>query len=334
MAKLHKHFVEFHEATKLGDLDENAGLREKRNLLIQNLRDNLPDEAPKILRTFNQGSYAMGTGIRPRDGDYDIDVAVVFDCGLESQSPISIKKTVRDALSHPNRTVDIRRSCVTVSYLKGEDIQYHVDLAVYVEDSSGNLYLAKGKEQSSPDLCFWEESDPQGLCNAIVNRHEGDDRAQYRRVIRYLKCWRDHCISHGGLPSIALTVAAYHWFRPYKDWINEKANDPKALVELIDKMLVSWELSLRNFGFRLKVKLPVMPWANLLEKMTDKQMEDLESSLRDLRGALKDALNDPDEVAACHSLSKFFGNDFPTPEHDEAKAHQVDASVVNTGSSA
>ena len=54
-------------------------------------------------------------------------------------------------------------------------------------------------------------------------------------------------------------------------------------------MLDSWELSLRNFGFRLKVKLPVMPWANLLEKMTDKQMEDLESSLRDLRGALKDA---------------------------------------------
>lgn len=118
MAKLHTYFLDFHNAIKLDDLDENATLRSKRDILIKSLKDKLPEGAPTVLRTFNQGSYAMGTGTLPLDGDYDIDVGVVFDSTPEKEAPVSLKKAIRDALSHPKRTVDIRRSCVTVACMR------------------------------------------------------------------------------------------------------------------------------------------------------------------------------------------------------------------------
>ncbi|WP_368449066.1 cyclic GMP-AMP synthase DncV-like nucleotidyltransferase [Cobetia amphilecti] len=336
MAKLHRYFLEFHKAIKLDDLDENDTLRSKRDTLLQNLKGKLPEGAPNILRTFNQGSYAMGTGTLPLDGDYDIDVGVVFDSTSDEEAPVGLKKTVRDALSHQGRTVNIRRSCVTVSYIKGEDVQYHVDMAIYVPDEQDNLYLAKGKETSLPENCFWEASDPQGLCKAIVNRHTEDNRAQFRRVIRYLKRWRDYKFSHKGVLSISLTVAAYHWFSPYQDWITQEYDDLEALLQLLNTMINQWQICIHEGELvsRFKLSLPVEPYGDLLEKMTQKQMDDLKNKLIELRDALNDAKAEPAEAAACKTLTKFFGTDFPIPEDEDTRAAKVKASVVGTGSSA
>jgi len=62
-------FMKFHEAILLKRFDENAELREKRDRILKRLRDNLS----VTFEPFNQGSYSMGTGIKPLDGDYDID---------------------------------------------------------------------------------------------------------------------------------------------------------------------------------------------------------------------------------------------------------------------
>lgn len=336
VAKLHTYFLDFHKAIKLDDLDDNATLRSKRDTLIQNLKDKLPKDVPPVLRSFNQGSYAMGTGTLPLDGDYDIDVGVVFDSTPEKEAPVELKKTVRDALAHPNRTVDIRRSCVTVSYIKGEDIKYHVDLALYVTGSDGKLRLAKGKENSSAELCFWEDSDPQGLCNTIVGKHKDDDRAQYRRVIRYLKRWRDFKFSHKGVFSIALTAAAYHWFSPYKDGLTEEYDDLEALSRLLNAIINQWTDYLQEGKWvnRLRVTLPISPYGDLLKDMTQIQMEDFKARLISLRDALSEAKAEPEGVVACKALTKQFGSAFPVPEEKDAKAAKVRASVVGTGSSA
>lgn len=336
MATLHSYFLAFHKAIKLDDLDENATLRNKRDILVQNLRDKLPEGAPEILRTFTQGSYAMGTGTLPPDGDYDIDVGVVFNSSPEKEAPVDLKKTVRDALSHPGRTVAIRRSCVTVSYLLGEDIQYHVDMAVYVVQADGALCLAKGKENSSAEHCFWENADPQRLCEVIVNRHKDDNRAQFRRIVRYLKRWRDHKFSHNGVFSIALTVAAYHWFNPYKDWITEEYDDVEALLQLLNSILSHWYHCFHENQqvCRLKIMLPVTPYGDLLESMTSLQMDDFKAKLTTLRDALIDAKTEPNEVIACITLSTFFGKDFPIPQEQKLKVAKVNAAVVPTGISA
>lgn len=112
MANPQKHYAKFHTNIRLGRYDEESTLREKRDLLISTLKDELKKDpnGPQFVEYFNQGSYALGTGIKPKNGDYDIDVGVLLDCDKEEYGSVEIKKIVRDALTHSNRTVTIKRS--------------------------------------------------------------------------------------------------------------------------------------------------------------------------------------------------------------------------------
>lgn len=47
MADLQKQFLGFHDAIKLGTYEENSSLREKRDLIIKQLKDRLKDKNPK-----------------------------------------------------------------------------------------------------------------------------------------------------------------------------------------------------------------------------------------------------------------------------------------------
>jgi len=335
MAKLHSFFLKFHDAIRLGTYEEEDTLRKKRDTLLDNLREGLPDDFPSFTH-FNQGSYALGTGNKPLDGNYDIDVGIVFDALPSEYDPVEIKKMVRDALKHPKRTIAIRRPCVTVNYMKNGEPEYHVDLAIYTRDANGKLHLAKGKENSGAEHCKWEIQDPEGLQNTIINKYKDDNRKQFRRIVRYLKRWRHHNFSHGALNSIGLTVAAYLWFNPEKSWWDNEYNDMQALENLVNAML-------SQFGYvivdgksvkRLVVKSPAEPWADLLEKMTAIQMVSFEERLKTLQTALKDAKAETDETVACKSMAKMFGDDFPVPEAKEAAAAKVKRSVTGTGNSA
>lgn len=335
MAKLHSFFLKFHDSIKLGTYDEEATLREKRDTLLANLKEGLPADLPSF-SSFNQGSYALGTGIKPLDGNYDIDVGVVFDAKPDDYEPVELKKKVRDALKRPNRTPVIRRPCVTVNYMRDGNPEYHVDLAIYTKGNDGKLHLAKGKENSGADHCMWEIQDPEGLQSKIIDRFSGENRKQFRRIVRYLKRWRHYNFSHGALNSIGLTVAAYRWFSPVQSLWDGEYNDMQALENLVTYML-------GQFGGvdvngtrerRLVVKSPAEPWADLWEKMTALQMTDLEERLMTLETALIDARLETDDAVACKSMAKMFGDDFPVPESKEATSAKVKRSVTGTGNSA
>ena len=85
MADVQKQFMRFDEAIRLKRFDEEATLRGKRDAVLGRLRDRLGAmrrDGRKIptFEPFNQGSYQMGTGVRPAEGDFDIDVGLRFQC--------------------------------------------------------------------------------------------------------------------------------------------------------------------------------------------------------------------------------------------------------------
>ena len=164
MATLHNQFINFHDKIKLTKYGENAELREKRDLLINELRDELKDE--KILntdkkltfKTINQGSYEMGTGIKPINDDYDIDVGIIFDITNEEYDSGKLKKLIFDKLNKQyNRTVEYNKPCITVDY---KSKKYHVDLAIYSKNNN-NIHIAWGKEYSNEKI--WFKSEPEEL---------------------------------------------------------------------------------------------------------------------------------------------------------------------------
>lgn len=335
MPAVQKNFEDFHSKIKLDEDDEKATLREKRDTLLDALEKNLADDVPEF-ESFHQGSYSMHTGVVPLDGNFDIDVGLIFDCKKDKYpDPVALKKKIRDALDTHGRSVNIRRPCVTVNYMRGDEIAYHVDLAVYTKRDDGFLDIAKGKENSKADKRVWEQSDPKKLteliCTAFTDKY---DLAQYRRCIRYLKRWRQVQFSSGAPLSIALTVAAQQWFKPYFE-MSDKAGDLQAMLNWVNAILAQFQwASVDGSTYqRLAVTLPVAPYSDLMGWMSEGQMSTVKAKFEVLRDALEEALNEDLPEDACKVLNKQFGDDFVVPEK-AATARAVASPVISTGNSA
>jgi hypothetical protein len=338
MAKVQKQFEQFHEAIKLRRYHENATLAEKRERVLRTLSDGivrLREEGLSIpsYRVFNQGSYDLGVGVKPLDGDFDIDVGVAFDLARAEHLPIDVKCWVFDAVEGHTDAVKIRTSCVTVFYhAEGEPV-YHVDLAVYAdaEKNGGQLFLARGTPNSALENRVWTPSDPEGLTDLINSKFSGDDQKQFRRLVRYLKRWKDLRFSKDGNAAprgIALTVAAYHWFVPRWNWVEDaqQRDDLDALRNLVAAMIAL-------FSPRLAVRCPADPFDDLCARMSDAQMQNFKSRLEALLDVVRDAADDTDPHTACKALASEFGDDFPIPDPEDSGKRQRRA-ITSSGSSA
>lgn len=216
-------------------------------------------------------------------------------------------------------------------------------VAVYSDkthDSSDKDHLAIGRIHSSEGQRNWQEANPKELDRLLNERFsQANDRHQYRRIIRYLKRWKDCHFDSAGFQAprgIALTVSAYNWFQPqYSDFVSQKACDLDALIELVSAMLNNFVYDSYQLCQRLKVELPVIPRNDLFEKMSCKQMATFQQNMRDLLSELKAAKTDPDPVTACQRLrDKVFGSDFPVPERVETARKTSQVGIIGTHESA
>ena len=326
MANIQTYFNKFDDTIRRS-YDDGSILREKRDLLLRDIRDDLQSHFQvaglRIPRfdDFNQGSYAMGTGIAPLPGeDYDIDVGLVFHIPKEGYSPVEVKQWVHDALQSGNRKVEYKRPCVRVQYHRAGEVLYHVDLAIYSGGNSNwdnQIYLAKGFLGSASKDQVWEISEPKRLIKTFQQKfqHQEGNRNQFRRVIRFLKRWKDfnfRADGNGRPTGIAITACAMNWFQVGTIYNPDTGrwdyNDLTALKNLTKVIIDQFARS-----GRISVNLPVPPRNDLFEKMGDKQMGNFKSRLEMLKDALTQVERTVVPLTACHLLRDVFGDDFPTP---------------------
>lgn len=334
MPKLQKEFNDFHDSIKLGTYEENITLREKRDMLIDELKNGLKDEKVPdtnkslTFSTFGQGSYAMNTGIYPPNNDYDIDVGIVFDITNNEFGPVKLKKLIRDKLTRSNRTIQIRRPCITVKYEDG----YHVDLAVYA-NNSGDYHIAWAKEFSSDNS--WEKSEPKKLINWVNNiSSDTNQKAQYRRCVRYLKAWKENQFSTNGNakpPSIGLTIQARYSFS------NQADNDLDALIGIVSYIRNSFfdihHEETNTMKKSIIANLPVAPFSDVYQKMTLIQTNFFYAKIDGMLEALKTARDEEDAHKASNVLRKVFGDEFPLVEKVTARTSVV-VPFITTGNNA
>ncbi|WNG16854.1 nucleotidyltransferase [Cystobacter fuscus] len=310
-------FRKFHELIQLKQYDQNAELRQKRDILLGRLRDKL---RPRTFEFFNQGSYAMGTGIKPSPGshdyDYDMDIGLVFDLDHRTTDPHSVKEWVYQALFGHTQDVQWRTPCITVNYREAREPKYHVDLAVMAREPNGALHLALCPHNAQANLRKWQPDGRQKFIQAIQSRFDNsEDDFQFRRVVRFLKRWKNEHFPREGraAPSgLSLTVAAHQWFRPVKQQTRQgvEYDDLLATAALVDKMRQGFQ-SVRDgngqYTPRLILRFPFEPHDDVLTRMSHQQMSEFLGRLEKLSGWLEEARRTQNAAP----LRRAFGEQFP-----------------------
>lgn len=350
---LQKYFKEFDKAIKM-DYDVKSELKEKRDVLLKILKES--DEIPTFEK-YDQGSYSMHLGVEPLDKEYDIDVGLRFHTSRSEYEPMDLKNKIYDLLkNHTEYGAKIKKPCVTVTYKKDGEAAYHVDLVVYTyedkEDTDSQLYLARGKISES-DETYWEKSDPVGLVDYVKNKYKGEkykeDREQFRRVVRYMKRWKNKKFSSSGNaepPSIGITLIAVDKFEASKqyDYLEEKYlyDDLEATLNFVKKiknLFCYKEMSengraLYSIEYNLPSALNFEPNTNVFKKMSDNYMTDFKEKIDVLVNDLEAVKNETDEVEQCKKLKKIFGEDFPVPEKKNAAKQQMNYIPTTSSSGA
>lgn len=313
-------FLNFYERIKL-DYEVNAELADKRDILLGILRNS--DRLPGF-DEYNQGSYSMHLGIEPTDGrEYDIDVGLRFNADKDDYEPMEIKNIIANILDgHTDYGATIKKPCVTVTYKKDGEPTYHVDLVTYLyedhTDKESQLYLARGKD-SKPEEIKWEKSDPVGLVDYINHKiDKGDERDQFRRVIRYIKRWKNRRFNsqgHAEPASIGITLIVVDNFVACLD---DDLGALLAAVKSIQGLFKIEKFEDDRWLYRLKCPMPsILKFENntdAFEKMTDIQMTDFKEKLGKLIRDLEAVQGEADEIEQCKKLQRIFGEDFHVPE--------------------
>jgi hypothetical protein len=317
MAKLQAQFITFNDTIKMGTYEENSILREKRDLLVDELRNSLTDEKipginkPLTFTKIDLGSYAMNTGVKPTSGHYDIDVGIIFDITNDEYDSNKLKKLVYDKLNKQhNRKVEFNTPCITVNYASG----YHVDLPIYSKNND-DIHIAWGKEFATENRKWWV-ADPKGLKQWVSDvATDAEHKKQFRRIARFLKKWKAKAFSDNGNnapPSIGLTIQARNAFKYQAD------SDLDSLITVVQsiKNCFGQKLDVESFSYKwaIDVKLPVQPYKDVYYKMTLNQQDAFYTKVVNLLEALEAARDETSEHECNKILRKIFGSDFPLVE--------------------
>lgn len=340
-------FTNFHDKIKLGREDEAyKAAREKDESILEDLKKAFKKAGYPIIDTFLQGSMSTHTAIKHTKEDFDIDRAVVIDVEKAPTDPIEVKKLVKEVLEKRGfKKAKIKKPCITADY---QSLNLHIDIIVYRKN--GDSYeLAVGKENSDSNNRKWDASDPKGLTNHIndkENYHGSSDLKlkQYKRMVRYLKRWRDEKFSEKvgkKIYSIGLTLMLKDQFRP--NFGSEgKANDLQALRDTVDGIIGGgYFRDQGNDEYKVSVYLPVQPYRDIFDGSSKDTATQLRKKLISMRDKLDEAIDESSLKKQCEIMRGLLGDDFEVPESDSngnsssaRKAAYVSAGVVGTSQGA
>lgn len=141
----------------------------------------------------------------------------------------------------------------------------------------------------------WVSSDPRPVKNWFVDQVQ-DKGEQLRRIVRYLKAYRDWQWEAGGPSSILLMAAATPLFTKVK------GRDDLALLEVLKGLPDALRKGISN---------PVDESESLTERLSAEALEEAAEQFEKFEMNLNGAVNASDPASACVWLRKMFGPRFP-----------------------
>jgi hypothetical protein len=291
--------------------DHTTFLQENWNKLAEFLRYELQEISGFPIRTWLQGSYKFATVIRPLSlhDEYDVDLGIYFCWASDERAnpaPEQLKQWVQTCvMSFSQKEPAVKEveqppkeRCSRIRYQK----QFHIDIPAYHLDEEKDRRLLATATKG------WEVSDPKALFLWFADQAENPERAQLRRLARYLKAWamlafRENLNARPS--SILLTVLGTEAFLALR---NVERDDEDAFCAVVEAI-----------HLRLKGNTVVLNPVNKdenLNRLDQQALNTFLTSLASLVDVCSRALETEDEGAAALIWDEAFSYLFPLPQED------------------
>jgi len=160
--------------------------------------------------------------------------------------------------------------------------------------------------------CNWMESDPRPVKEWFLA--EVDARGeQLRRIVRYLKAFRDWQWATGGPSSILLMAAAAPLFE------KRERRDDLALLDVVTALPARLRSGVNN---------PIDDRESLTKRLGNELVEEAAKKFEAFEKTLRGALNATNEAQACSWMISEFGSRFPN-RPDRVKVVSVAATIAS-----
>lgn len=293
MTKNNQDFKEF--------LRDEVNLNQSRldvlNDRVRAVNSYLKDNLTGYQKMERQGSFALGTLIKPVDDDdeYDADIQIVMNPNPEWEPKDYVNEIRRTLRSNKNYADKLRLKtrCVTVDY-SGD---FHLDVVPRV--------TIEGKHH---------------VCNRIDNEFEETDGTGYRdwfneqnritgrnlkRVVRLLKYLRDHKNNYAA-KSILLTTLAGNTIRPS----DEGTEAVSTVADTLAIVLTRMDDYLQQRPTMPEIKNPVLPTENFNRHWDQKRYANFRTRVNSHTRTAKRALEESSSEEAIKTWRELFGEDF------------------------
>lgn len=320
MYDLSSRFASFYNDSIVLSQAKQTNLHSKKDLNIQRLKDGLKEYNEEnntfysIAETCVQGSVAMSTVVQNEDGDYDIDVAVVFDKStLGDKGAQATRNMVANALQRKtkqfNAEPEVKTSCVRIKYSDG----YHIDFAIYRRhyDTENKRWIYEHAGTT------WTERELKDLTKWFTEQNKASN-GKLRKVVRLSKMFCKSRDTWKNMPSGLLQTVL----------CDEKLQDS---YDRIDELFY---YTMKEIVVRLEtdvsVAAPVDNGRNLTPRQIDTQKmtnwkNRLKSKLEDLDVLFKGDCTKEDALQAWYG---FFNHDFWNEQLSESSNYSQFSTLI------
>ena len=297
MANLNTNFQDFYAdlqitSTKKQSLTtSHTNLREK---IKKHFKEKHPDYTPSF---YIQGSYKMGTTIRTKDDECDLDDGCYF-----IPKPDVTAKTLQDWVMEAvdgttEASPEHKNKCIRVKYAAG----YHIDLPVYRKEK-------RDDNTEHPELAVrdsgYEKSDPREIVEWFKGKKKDNDALI--RLVSYLKAWTDNV--RGFMPpGLAMTILASRNQKKFTD------RDDIALRDTLKKIKSSLD---NNFT----CVVPGTPYDDLFEDYDEDRKNKFLTELDKFVKDADKAIDEKNKKKASLLWKKHLGDRFPEAEDEDDEA--------------
>tara|TARA_R110001583_G_scaffold122072_1_gene273324 strand:+ start:6853 stop:7884 length:1032 start_codon:yes stop_codon:yes gene_type:complete len=337
-------FINFRDTIQLGREDAAyKDAKDKDESILIAIKKAFREAGYPVIDSFYQGSMSTNTAITHPIKDFDIDRALIIDANDAPDNPMEVKKLVLQVLENRGfKNATIKKPCVTADYAS---LNLHIDITVYRKN--GDSYeLAVGKASSDENNREWSPSAPKKLINYINSKDEyygssEDKLKQFKRLVRYIKRWRDNKFSSvvgNKIYSIGVSVMFKDKFAPsFSD--DGKANDLQALRDTVHAVINGGYFETQSDDkYKVRVTLPTLPYRDIFHSSSIDTGTQFRNKLVSMRTKLDEALEESSLIKQCEIMRGLFGDDFEVPDSDQgntiSKVAYTSAGVVGTSQGA